>query len=195
MNEEPFPFGNEELYLVQEALRGETSAFGQLIRRYREDIVSMLSRQVDHHYEIDDVFQDVVIRAFYSLGSLRNPGRFRSWLMRVAFNTSVDWIRRKIVQKRMDPLPEEPEDVSAPIPGEPEEETTEQCLPFLVDEIAKLKPVYAAALLLRGLEGMGYKDISSHLGLSVPCVKMYLHRARLCLRNQMAVAPVVDANQ
>jgi len=194
MNEESFPIGSEELSLVQKALKGETAAFGQLIRRYEEDIVSMLSRQVDHHYEVDDVFQDVVIRAFYSLQSLRNPERFRSWLMRVAFNTSVDWIRRKIVQKRMDPLLEEARDASASIPGEPEEETTERCLPYLVDEIARLKPVYAAALLLRGLEGMGYKDIARHLGLSVPCVKMYLHRARLCLRNQMAVAPVVDTN-
>ena len=173
--------------------RGEAAAFGRLICRYREDIVTMLSRQVDHRYEVDDVFQDVVIRAFYSLQSIKKPERFRSWLMRIAFHTSVDWIRRKIVQKRMDSLSEEPRDASAPIPGEPEEESRERCLPFLVDEIDRLKPVYAAALLLRGLEGMGYKDISHHLGLSVPCVKMYLHRARLCLRNQMAAAPVENA--
>jgi len=99
----------------------------------------------------------------------------------------VDWIRREcLLRQTQQPLLHELPDAFAPYGQDGAD--AECCLPLLVEEIARLRPRHAAALLLRGLEGMTYREIAAELECSISCVKTYLHRARRRLRSRMARA-------
>jgi RNA polymerase sigma-70 factor (ECF subfamily) len=143
---------------------------------------------------VDELYQETSIRAFRSLGNLERPDRFRGWILRIAYNTSVDWIRRRQAHRRNRCLEGELTDPSRiPHREDADAPNPEMYLPYLVEEIARLKPKHAAAVLLRGLEGLTYREIAAHLNISLPCVKIYLFRARHCLRNRMATVTVEDS--
>jgi len=59
---------------------------------------------------------------------------------------------------------------------------------LLRETIELLAPLDKAVLVLSDLEELAHKDIGATLGLNVPAVKARLHRARLFLRGQLAVA-------
>ena len=137
--------------------------------------------------EVDDLFQEVVLRAMRSLPGLRDPSRFPAWFLRIAFHTSVDWIRRRKTH-HVEALAQDPIDPVSLSQDDDGVHDPERYLPLLVGEIATLNPQQATILLLRGLEGLAYSDIANLLQISLSRVKSCLFRARLCLRNQVADA-------
>jgi len=194
MLEEPSAHDREIAYLIQAAADGDSPAFGELMRRFKPEVLGLIERQVRKRAEVDELYQETSIRAFRSLGNLRDPNRFRGWLLRIAYNTSVDWIRRRQHHRRTRRLDDDPEDPDrTPHRDDGEAHRSEYFLPYLVDEIARLKPKHAAVVLLRGLEGLTYREIAAHLNISMPSVKIYLFRARHCLRNRMALVTVEDS--
>jgi len=194
MLEEPSAQDGEIAYLIQAATAGDSPAFAELMRRFKPEVLSLLERQVKNRVEVDELYQETSIRAFRSLGRLQQPHRFRGWLLRIAYNTSVDWIRRRQLHRRMRRLDDDVRDPDrTPWHDDGEAPHSENVLPYLVEEIARLKPKHAAAVLLRGLEGLTYREIASHLNVSLASVKIYLYRARHCLRNRMALVTVEDS--
>jgi RNA polymerase sigma-70 factor (ECF subfamily) len=172
--------------LVRAALAGDSDAFGELMRRARPQVLGLIRRQARGTHDVEELYQEVTLRAYRSLHRLREPDRFHGWVMQITYCTSVDWVRRRILARVSRPLEHDPPDalgIHRRGAADPE-----RCLPFLVEEIARLKPKHAAALLLRGLEGMAYREIATQLEISPACVKTYLHRARHSLRSRMARA-------
>ncbi|MGH7254050.1 MAG: RNA polymerase sigma factor, partial [Nitrospiraceae bacterium] len=58
---------------------------------------------------------------------------------------------------------------------------------ILRQALDQLRPVDKAVVMLSDLEGIPNKEIGQALGLSVPAVKIRLHRARLFLRGRLTV--------
>src|SRR5215813_4252909 len=79
--------------LVHASQRGDTEAFGQLYRRYARMVHGVLLSRVQTA-EIEDLVQDVFVRALPRLGGLRDAGRFGPWLAAIARNLAVDFHRR-----------------------------------------------------------------------------------------------------
>jgi len=173
-------------HLVRAALAGNSDAFGELMRRARPQVLGLLRRQTRGAHDVEELYQEVTVRAYRSLPRLREPDRFHAWVMQITYCTSVDWVRRRTLARVNPRLEHDPPDALTVHRGEAAD--PERCLPFLVEEIARLNPKHAAALLLRGLEGMAYREIAAQLEISPACVKTYLHRARHCLRSRMARA-------
>ena len=81
--------------LIQRAQQGDQDAFATIISRYRKKIYGTVYRLVGRADEIEDVGQDVFLRLHMSLGQLREPGYFDTWLYRLTVNTVYDHLRRK----------------------------------------------------------------------------------------------------
>ncbi|WP_433324469.1 sigma-70 family RNA polymerase sigma factor [Spirillospora sp. CA-294931] len=77
--------GGEER-LVRRARDGDAAAREQLISDYLPLVYNVVGRALDGHADVDDVVQDTVLRALRGLGGLRDPSRFRSWLLAIAMN-------------------------------------------------------------------------------------------------------------
>src|SRR5665213_4237062 len=98
-----------EFELLQQAQRGDASAFSQIVSVYRRRILGTISRLIGRPEDVEDVSQEVFIRLYFSLGQLRTPEVFEPWLYRLTVNASYDYLRkgRRRMESRMADLSEQ----------------------------------------------------------------------------------------
>ncbi|MEU4423386.1 sigma-70 family RNA polymerase sigma factor [Actinoplanes sp. NPDC024001] len=112
---------NDVASLVRAAQGGSTGAVDQLITGHLSLIYNIIGRTLDGHPDVDDLVQDTMLQAIRGLGSLREPDRFRSWLIAIAYRRVQMHLRsRKMTLSRRHP---EPVDVPDPV-GDFAERTT-----------------------------------------------------------------------
>ncbi len=76
--------GDDELATLA-ATAGDASAFGELVRRHQGVVRGFLRRLAKDITQADDLAQDTFLKAFQKIGSYKGPGRFRSWLLSIAY--------------------------------------------------------------------------------------------------------------
>ncbi|MEU4563356.1 sigma-70 family RNA polymerase sigma factor [Actinoplanes sp. NPDC023936] len=107
--------------LVRAAQDGSVGALDQLITGYLPLIYNIVGRALNGHPDVDDLVQDTMLQAIRSLCSLREPDRFRSWLIAIAYRRVQMYLRsRKMTLARRHT---EPVDVPDPL-GDFAERTT-----------------------------------------------------------------------
>ncbi|MEU6950180.1 sigma-70 family RNA polymerase sigma factor, partial [Streptomyces sp. NPDC046316] len=87
--------------LVDAAAAGDADAGELLIRAYLPLVYNIVGRALDGHADVDDVVQETMVRALDGLPGLRDPERFRSWLVAIAMNQ----IRRRWRERQNGPVP------------------------------------------------------------------------------------------
>ncbi|WP_436531541.1 sigma-70 family RNA polymerase sigma factor [Actinoplanes sp. HUAS TT8] len=70
--------------LVRAAQAGDRAALDELVAAHLPMVYTIVRQALDGHPDVDDVTQDVMVRALRQLGSLRSPDSFRSWLVAIA---------------------------------------------------------------------------------------------------------------
>jgi len=75
-------------------LAGDVNAFANLLRRYQAQVIGIVRRHVPPD-RVDEIAQDVFVRAYRSLGNFREGDRFRQWLSAIAVRTCYDYWRRR----------------------------------------------------------------------------------------------------
>jgi RNA polymerase sigma-70 factor (ECF subfamily) len=85
--------GGADEALVTAARAGDRTAFGELYTRYCRMVHGVLLSNVPSH-AVDDLVQDVFVRALRRLETLREPSCFGGWLASIARNCAVDFYRR-----------------------------------------------------------------------------------------------------
>ncbi|QJS99408.1 sigma-70 family RNA polymerase sigma factor [Streptomyces asoensis] len=101
----------EAVALVTAARAGDQAAQDALVGAYLPLVYNIVGRALNGSVDVDDVVQDTMLRALDSLGSLRDPASFRSWLVAIAMNqVRAHWNRQQPVQGGI----EEADDVADP---------------------------------------------------------------------------------
>ena len=85
---------NSDESLVEAHLRGEATAFGELVRRYGDSVLGYLTRMTGNREQAEDVFQETFRRVHEKAHTFRG-GRFKSWLFTIATRTAIDALRRR----------------------------------------------------------------------------------------------------
>ena len=85
---------NDE-YLIQEFNAGNVSAFNTLVWRWEKPIYNFILRYIGDSERAKDVMQHCFIRAFKSLGKLKDHSRFSAWLYQIALNLCRDELKKK----------------------------------------------------------------------------------------------------
>jgi len=171
--------------LVALALNGRQDAFEALFDRYARQVYTIAYRISGNATEAEDLTQDIFLRAFRTLGALRQPQAFAAWLYQLATNVCLDALRRRRV-----PQAELSEAVIATYPDESRWRAPETAAVAGDDRravwetLGRLAPSQRAALTLRELHGMTYGEIAAALGTSVGAVEVLVFRARRRFREQ-----------
>jgi RNA polymerase sigma-70 factor (ECF subfamily) len=84
---------NEELEQVKAAMSGDRNAFNILVQRYQRQAVAVASRMLGNIDDGLEVAQEAFIRAFQAMEQLKEPNRFKSWLMRIVVNRALNFRR------------------------------------------------------------------------------------------------------
>lgn len=141
----------------------------------------------------EDVVQQTFLTAIARLEDFEGRASLGTWLHRVAYNASIDILRK---QREVGLPDDESEDGEAPtiLPRSflswdlsPEEMLEDGEARRILDEaITTLPDTLRAAFILRDIEGLSTEEASQVLGLSVSATKVRLHRARMLLREKLA---------
>ena len=190
---EPTTSNRTEAEMIAAILAGETHLYHELIRPYERSVYLMALSYMKNEDDAEDVAQEAFVRAFCNLASFRSEAKFSTWLVSIALNEARSRLRRKSLV-RMDSLdtpPDEDQNVSPAllrdwreIPSEVVERR--EIRQLLQEAIKQLPDIYRQVFLLRDVEEMSVIETAETLNISVPSVKVRLHRARMMLQKQLA---------
>ena len=122
-----------------------------------------------------DAVQDAIFKAYKSLGSLKNPEYFKTWIIRILVNTCYSQLKSR-------KYTEDIEDMES-IPGQTAEDDYSKT--ELMLEIAAMDEKYRVPLMLYYMDGFTTEEIARSLGITSAAVRKRLSRARLILREQL----------
>ena len=175
-------------------------AFDEIVAHYKDGIYNYIWRMISNLDDVEDLTQEVFVRAFTSIKSFRGESNLRTWLYKIATNLCVDKYRRAGLEKRLlIPLDresgdDEPSGFEVPDGTyDPERAYERSELQIEVQKaLSRLPEKLRAAILLCDIEGMTYEDIAGAIGCPLGTVKSRLFNARLRLRDLLK--PYVQAS-
>lgn len=176
----------DEPDLIQSALRGNSEAFGVLVKRYQDRLYSCIVNVVIQPDEAEDVVQESFIQAYLKLDTFQHSSQFFTWLYRIAFNNALSRRRRNRHQLSLD----QAQEVSGSEPISRNEMPDFQIIQQenisqLRHSLGRLSEDHRSILVLRELEDTSYEDIAEILEISIGTVRSRLSRARAALKSQL----------
>jgi RNA polymerase sigma-70 factor (ECF subfamily) len=179
-----------EAEMIAAVLKGDTASFEPLVEKYSPRLFATARRYARHESEVEDIVQQVWLKAFEKLGSFRGEAPFEHWLMRVAIRTCYDSLRahQRSREKTFSELTEPEEDwldrfVSQPDAADENAEAARQLVERVLEQ---LSPPARLVITLLEIEGRSVKEVSKLTGWSVPLVKVRAFRARAEMRRILA---------
>ena len=88
------PMEAPDAEIIAAVLNGDVSAFEPLVVKYQPRVFATARRYARRESEVEDIVQEVFIKAFQKLSSFRGEAPFEHWLMRVAVRTCYDFLRK-----------------------------------------------------------------------------------------------------
>ncbi len=163
-------------YIVQMILKGKTDLYYHLVKRYEKKLEAYVMRLINRREEVDDIVQNVFIKAYKNLRVFDSSLKFSSWIYRIAHNETINTMSSSFIQKmvavsdmfsfgRSDETEER-------LYGEELRHNLKKC-------IDNLHIKYREPLVLFIYEEKTYEDISDILRIPVRAVGVLIHRAKL----------------
>ncbi len=180
---------SEDVKLVEAARHGDRAAFGRLYERYARMIHGVLLAKVPIG-EVDDLVQDVFMKALRRLSTLRETASFGAWLAAIARNLANDFHRCALPATQLtDDTPDS--EVNCRATGGDHEIPAAAVL----DAVRSLPDAYRETLILRLVEGMTGPEIAARTGLAHGSVRVNLHRGMEQLRARLGLKPGSNRQQ
>jgi len=179
--------------MIAAILAGEIQLYHELIYPYERSVYVMALSYMKNETDAEDVAQEAFVRAFRKLSSFRAESKFSTWLMSITINEARTRLRRQALVRMepLDQLPDEDKGVSPAllrdwreIPSDAVER--EEVRNLIQRAVEQLPDIYRQVFLLRDVEELTISDTAEILNISIPSVKVRLHRARLMLQKRLA---------
>ncbi|HZF00568.1 MAG TPA: sigma-70 family RNA polymerase sigma factor [Methylomirabilota bacterium] len=179
-----------EAELIAAVLKGDAASFEPLVQKYSPRVFATARRYARRDSEVEDIAQEVWLKAFDKLKSFRGEAPFEHWLMRMAVRTCYDFLRGH-QRNRESPFTDlsEPENdwlerfVTAP---ETASDNADAAKLLVGRVLEKLSPQARLVITLLEIEDRSVKEIVQLTGWSVPLVKVRAFRARAEMRKILA---------
>jgi RNA polymerase sigma-70 factor (ECF subfamily) len=179
-----------EAELIAAALKGDPASFEPLVAKYSPRVFATARRYARRESEIEDIVQEVWLKAFQKLASFRGDAPFEHWLMRLAVHTCYDFLRghQRNRESSFSDLTEPENDWLERFITSPESaaENADAARQLIHKILEQLTPPARLVITLLEIEDRSVKEISKLTGWSVPLVKVRAFRARAEMRKLLA---------
>ena len=170
-------------YIIHKCLNGKPEAFGFLVDKYRESVFAFAYSELRNFHDAEDVTQEVFIKAYRKLKTLRQYDSFHAWLYSITSHLCKDLIRSR--QNRPDCEFIEDQPSEALIHPSIDSYREDMAVRMINEALDSLPQMYSQTLTLYYLGGMSIKEIAIFLGTSINAIKHRLSRARARLKGEV----------
>jgi RNA polymerase sigma-70 factor (ECF subfamily) len=175
-----------EAELIAAVLKGDAASFEPLVQKYSPRVFATARRYARRESEVEDIAQEVWLKAFGKLKSFRGEAPFEHWLMRMTVRTCYDFLRghQRNRESSFSELTEPESDWLDRFVAAPETASDNaDAAKLLVERVMeKLSPPARLVITLLEIEDRTVKEIAELTGWSVPLVKVRAFRARAEMR-------------
>ncbi|MDQ6631814.1 MAG: sigma-70 family RNA polymerase sigma factor [Verrucomicrobiota bacterium] len=175
--------------LIAAVLNGDTASFESLIKKYQPRIFATARRYARRESEVEDIVQEIFIKAFQKLKSFRGEAPFEHWLMRLAVRTCYDFLRahQRNRETSFTELSQPETDWLAKFVVAPDgSENAEAARALVTRLLDQLSPAAKMVITLLEIEERSVKEIAQLTGWSISLVKVRAFRARAEMRKALA---------
>lgn len=177
--------GDAEVQLVQALRRGDPGAAGLLWDRYAAPVRRVVQRAMGRT-DADDLVQEVFLRLFAKLPSLRDPSALRAFVFTVTSSVVASEIRRRRVRRffgltQQGELPD--------VPSAPRDDDNRELLQHIYGVLDRAHPQERLAFVLRNLEGLEVTEVAQALGISLATTKRRLARMHARIHRALSANP------
>jgi len=179
----------DDLDLIARAERGDADAFSVLIRRHAPRVHSVAYQMVGNSTDAQDIAQEVFIRMHHHLSRYDSRNAFSTWLYRVTVNLAIDFLRRN-ARHRHEPIHAADEGTRGGDQSDPTDANT-MCKEFRVtihELLDTLPERQRQVFVLRDLQDFSTDEVSRILACRASTVRVHLARARLRVREALAIS-------
>jgi len=173
--------------LIAAAQQGSRSAYGELVRLYRDSVVGVVYRMCGSLPTAEEAAQEAFLRAWQHLSGYQPGHPFRAWIFRIAINAALDALRR---EKPTLAIGDDADNEGwLPADGDPGPEEaleSKQRAELVRKAVLRLPAPYRAPLVLREYGGLSYAEIAAALGIPLGTVMSRLNTARGQLTRSLA---------
>jgi len=176
-----------EKELVAKAVKGDKTAFEQIVFAYEKKVYNMALRYTGNPHDALDISQEVFLRVYRFLPKYGGRSSLSTWIYRITMNVCHDSakMRTNIFETSLD-MKYEDDDVQTEIADvrfDPEAILENKEVSELIKQgIVALEDTYRDVIVMRDINGMSYDEIARVLDISEGTVKSRIFRAREKLR-------------
>lgn len=169
---------------------GDTYAFDQLVRRYKDPLLNFIFRFIGDLNESEDLVQDTFYRVYKNKHYYKEVAKFSTWIYTIAGNLAKTELRKRKRRKIFSIHRETPNEREFELPDpkrDPEEEVNSTITEKHIHKaIGNLPPKFRQVIVLRDVQGFSYEEISSTINVPLGTVKSRVNRARLRLQDDLS---------
>jgi RNA polymerase sigma-70 factor (ECF subfamily) len=179
-----------EAELIAAVLQGDAESFEPLVQKYSPRVFATARRYARRESEVEDIAQEVWVKAFQKLATFRAEAPFEHWLMRLTVRTCYDFLRSHQRKRELSfsDLAEPETDWLEHFVSQPEQtsEHADAARQLIERILEKLSPAARLIITLLEIEDRSVKEIARLTGWSVPLVKVRAFRARAEMKKVLA---------
>jgi RNA polymerase sigma-70 factor (ECF subfamily) len=162
------PDRDNDAAIIDSVCNGDSESFGLLVRRYEDFVYTLVRGLVSSDEAAEDVTQEIFLRAYRAIRRFEKKASFKTWLYRIAYNTSMSYLARKKQKQETE--------ISDSIPAaDGIDYNLKQSMLKLLNY---LKPELKAVVIFHYYDDMKYEEIAEVLNCPVGTVKIRLYRAK-----------------
>lgn len=178
--------------LVSQFKDGEEAAFDELVLIFQKPVFNLAYRMLSSYEEAADATQETFVKVYRSINKFRGEARFATWLYAVASNMCRNrrrkLVRRKVELQILDAGDDEHNPgMEAVDPGfGPRDRVAHGEIADAVnDALGEIPEDFAAAVVMKDIQGLSYEDIAEAMKCSMGTVKSRIARGRGMVRERL----------
>jgi RNA polymerase sigma-70 factor (ECF subfamily) len=176
---------------VARARGGDEEAFRLLVDRHSRGIYRLAFRMTGRPEDAEDVVQETFVRAYRQLSRFESRSNFGTWLYRIGFNCSIDYMRSRPRRETAEPVEALERLSGADGPDADDLVFAGEIGARVREALQELSPQERAAFLMRHYHGCSIEEICRALDLKSNAAKHSIFRAVTKMR--VALRPLLES--